>query len=394
MFAILSKKETNETMPSKGRRTERLTVRNSTLGKNNVALSISRKAACACGGGCPACQAKLNLNISQPNDPAEIEADAIADKVMRIPVHEAKSHAITFNSPNAIYRKCTTCDDEEETIQRKALPSSSGIPSQIPAHVQHAISSGGRPLDRETRSFYESRFRYDFSGIRVHTDANAEQSAKAIKALAYTIGKNIVFGENQYRPESESGKALIAHELVHTIQQNGQINRQEDFDAGVSEPRDADVPIAGVPELSVLEASPPPELATPQRQNICGPDITSALGAVYSRVETYFRSKSWFEKRRSCMALDVDFPFAFVNPIMAWDTKELFLPNTSFLDSYFTASGCGSPRGAGCPTDPTRHLCETSGTCGNSVIVGGKCMLAGTANYVSVQRYHLLLFLH
>jgi len=174
---------------------------------------------------------------------------------------------------------------------------------------------------------------------------------------------------------------LMAHELVHTIQQNGQINRQEDMDAGVSEPRDADVPMAGVPEQTAPEAPPTPEPATPQRQNICGPDITSALSAVYSRIEAFFRPLSWFEKRRSCMALDVDAPLAFVNPIMAWDTRELFLPNTSFLDSYFTTSGCGSPRDAGCPTDPTRHLCETSGTCGNSVIVGGKCMLAGTANY-------------
>ena len=70
-----------------------------------------------------------------------------------------------------------------------------------------------------------------------------------------------------------------------------------------------------------------------------------------------------------------------VNPIMAWDTRELFLPNTSWLDSYFTSRSCGSPRDSGCATDPTRNLCETAGTCGNSVVLDGKCMLAGTANY-------------
>jgi hypothetical protein len=66
---------------------------------------------------------------------------------------------------------------------------------------------------------------------------------------------------------------------------------------------------------------------------------------------------------------------------MAWDTRELFLPNTDFLDPYFLSNGCGSPRNPGCDTDPTRLLCETAGTCGNTVVVGGRCMLAGTANY-------------
>ena len=70
-----------------------------------------------------------------------------------------------------------------------------------------------------------------------------------------------------------------------------------------------------------------------------------------------------------------------VNPAMAWDTRELFLPDTGWLDSYFLSSSCGSPRDPGCPSDPERHLCETPGSCGNSVVVDSKCMLAGTANY-------------
>jgi hypothetical protein len=66
---------------------------------------------------------------------------------------------------------------------------------------------------------------------------------------------------------------------------------------------------------------------------------------------------------------------------MAWDVEDLYLPNTRWLDSYFRRKGCGSPRDPGCDTDPYRHKCEKSGTCGNSVVVGGKCMLAGSANY-------------
>lgn len=128
--------------------------------------------------------------------------------------------------------------------------------------------------------------------------------------------------------------------------------------------------------------TPTPEPSpTPTPENKCGPDITAALSAVLSSVDPYFSGLSSWKKRRSCMALDIDSPIALVNPIMAWDTRDLFLPNTSWLDSDFRSRGCGSPRDPGCDTDDTRSLCETAGTCGNSVVVDGKCMLAGTANY-------------
>lgn len=128
---------------------------------------------------------------------------------------------------------------------------------------------------------------------------------------------------------------------------------------------------------------PPKRDPKPKEQsNVCGPDITASLSSVLTDVDRYFHGLgSWWEKRRSCMALDVDAPIAFVNPFMAWDVRQLFLPATSWLDLYYVSSGCGSPRNAGCDTDPQRHLCEEAGTCGNSVVVGGRCMLAGTANY-------------
>jgi hypothetical protein len=98
-------------------------------------------------------------------------------------------------------------------------------------------------------------------------------------------------------------------------------------------------------------------------------------------VSPWFGGLSTFEKHRSCVALGPGAPLVGVNPIMAWDTRELFLPNTGWLDAYFQDWSCGWPRDARCETDPTRRLCETAGSCGNSVVVGGKCMLAGTANY-------------
>ena len=83
------------------------------------------------------------------------------------------------------------------------------------------IVDAGRPLDQGTRSSMESGFGRDFSHIRVHDDARAHDNARALGARAYAAGDNIVFGEGAYRPESSSGRALIAHELAHSVQQGG-----------------------------------------------------------------------------------------------------------------------------------------------------------------------------
>jgi hypothetical protein len=65
----------------------------------------------------------------------------------------------------------------------------------------------------------EPRFGHDFGKVRVHTDARAAESARAIQSIAYTLGKNIAFGSGHYTPETERGKRLVAHELVHVLQQ-------------------------------------------------------------------------------------------------------------------------------------------------------------------------------
>ncbi len=358
---------------------------------------LFRKASCACGGGCPSCRAKSNLNISKPNDPAEIEADQIAEKVMRIPASEMAATRSGLESTGiqnrtsvtSINRKCDPCENEkeQETIQRKPLSAGNGPPNQSPAHVREAIGSREQPLDRETRNFFEPRLGYDLGRVRIHTGAMAENSAKAINAKAYTLGGDIVFGSGEYKPESNAGRRLIAHELAHIIQQTEHINRQGDMDAGVPEPRDAGVPVAGVPmpedagapDTGAQDAGTPDAGSPVQR--ICGPDITSSLNTMLGRVEPWFRGLTSFQQARSCAALGPGGFLYLVNPGMAWDTRQLFLPNTGWLDPYFRRSACGSPRDLGCDTDPQRHLCETAGSCGNSVVVGGRCMLAGTANY-------------
>jgi hypothetical protein len=83
------------------------------------------------------------------------------------------------------------------------------------------VRTPGTPLDGETRAFMEPRFGHDFSGVRVHADAEAASSARAWTAAAYTVGSHIVFGAGRYAPGSPAGRKLLAHELAHVVQQSG-----------------------------------------------------------------------------------------------------------------------------------------------------------------------------
>jgi hypothetical protein len=86
--------------------------------------------------------------------------------------------------------------------------------------VHKALNAPGRPLESGARTAMESRFGYDFSRVRVHTDARAAESARSVKARAYTVGNDVVFGEGQYANETGAGRHLLAHELTHVVQQN------------------------------------------------------------------------------------------------------------------------------------------------------------------------------
>jgi hypothetical protein len=90
-----------------------------------------------------------------------------------------------------------------------------------PPIVHDVLRSAGQPLDTAMRSFFEPRFGHDFSRVRVHTDARAAESARAVDAFAYTVGQHVVFAEGQYAPAAAAGRSLLAHELTHTVQQSG-----------------------------------------------------------------------------------------------------------------------------------------------------------------------------
>jgi hypothetical protein len=80
-------------------------------------------------------------------------------------------------------------------------------------------SGGGSPLDPGARSFMEERMGADFSEVRVHTGAKADESARSISAQAYTVGSDVVFRSGVYEPETPAGRHVLAHELAHVVQQ-------------------------------------------------------------------------------------------------------------------------------------------------------------------------------
>jgi hypothetical protein len=93
---------------------------------------------------------------------------------------------------------------------------------EVPPIVHEVLDSPGHPLDPAARTSMERRFGEDFGAVRVHDDGGAAESARAVDALAYTAGRDVVFGSGRYDPASPTGHRLIAHELAHVLQQRGQ----------------------------------------------------------------------------------------------------------------------------------------------------------------------------
>lgn len=115
--------------------------------------------------------------------------------------------------------ECEECKKKREaTVQRAAI--SPAPVHEVPPIVHEVLSSPGQPLDTATRSFMEPRFGHDFSRVRMHIGTRAAESARAVNALAYTVGHDMVFGAGQYAPQTGAGQSLLAHELTHVVQQS------------------------------------------------------------------------------------------------------------------------------------------------------------------------------
>jgi hypothetical protein len=165
---------------------------------------------------------KAQLEIGSTNDPQEQQADQTADNIMRMP-----------ESP-FVQRKCASCEHEEEKVSRKTEPFiqkqgnglEGGTASESVTNQINSSRGGGNRMSENTLNFMESRFNTGFSGVKIHTDSNAVQMSRELNAQAFTVGNDIYFNEGKYSPESASGKHLLAHELTHTVQQGGGIDRK------------------------------------------------------------------------------------------------------------------------------------------------------------------------
>src|SRR5262245_6293873 len=176
---------------------------------------------------------QLKLMIARGKDPLEHEADRIANHVMARPAHQAVSAA-----PLSIQRLSTSASREMKVA---------------PASVDRVLAGAGRPLEPAVRQDMEQRFNHDFSRVRVHAGAAAEQSARDVNAHAYTAAHNVVFGAGRFAPGTHDGRRLIAHELTHVVQQSAStsspvaIQRDADKDLTADRVRDLKEYVASHP---------------------------------------------------------------------------------------------------------------------------------------------------
>jgi Domain of unknown function (DUF4157) len=142
------------------------------------------------------------LATGASNDQSELDADRIADKVMGMDPYSPFKNA---QLPQLRIQRFTQLNDECLNI--------------VPASVKQVLTGSGKPMELKLRQNMEQYFGHDFSHVRIHTDEIAQQSAHDINAQAYTIGSNIVFGAKQFKPGTQEGRRLLAHELTHVVQQ-------------------------------------------------------------------------------------------------------------------------------------------------------------------------------
>jgi peptidoglycan hydrolase-like protein with peptidoglycan-binding domain len=182
---------------------------------------------CACGGGCAECAAAAagGLAIGPPDDVFEREADLVAERVLMgvkpgwVPTAAPSrlQRACSCRGPlGAGVEECESCSSGSR-LQREVAERG---PVRAPPAVQSVLASSGRPLDAPIRALMERGFGRDFGDVRVHLDARAAESARAVRALAYTVGRDVVFGSRQFAPGTAAGDRLLAHELTHVIQQS------------------------------------------------------------------------------------------------------------------------------------------------------------------------------
>jgi hypothetical protein len=218
------------------------------------------------GGQCAECQKKrrgvggkplqTKLAISEPDDVYEQEADRVGEQVMRM-------------SPADVSRR-QNGKTTHPLVQRRASAGAATGVAEAPPIVHDVLNSPGQPLDAATRAFFEPRFGYDFSHVRVHAGSKAAESSHAVNAHAYTVGNDIVFSESYFRLDSSEGRKLLAHELTHVMQQS------DSMDGGNRENRNRHYQPATVLQMKHAKGSVRLQRQAKQNQNNGGCGICTS----------------------------------------------------------------------------------------------------------------------
>ena len=312
------------------------------------------------------------------DDPLEREADRVADAV----VDGRSAVPRTLSSVGMVQRKCAACaaEDEDSTVRLKRGSSRGGS-----ADAAAGSLGAGAPLPASERRFFEPRLGRDLSAVRVHPDA---PGATAIGARAFAIARDVAFAPGEWRPGTVEGRRLLAHELVHVLQQG----------AGGEAVVRRQTPERDAPPLPVPLPVPRPSVVG----GICGPDVTAETARVWRQIRNDFRGWPARDQLRACRYL--------VQPLVrggsgagtgyglnadAFDTIGLYQGSARYLRQPPYHPPCGTPGssapapapGTDCDADPGAPGCdfdpghESGATCSNTVKVGSECWLSGSVNY-------------
>jgi hypothetical protein len=348
-----------------------------------------------------AVQAKLE--IGQPDDEFEREANKVADRILNEQTPLAEDNAPTpaqaqpavqatpaqGSAPEAktalpsapaapAALKPVVSQTAEPAIQQSPLENENLGPEQeeqTPARLKSASSgppnppddrnpnSGngsllssatrhGQPLPRPVLDFFQPRFGFDFSAVRVHDGPAANTAGQALRAKAFTSGKEIVFGANQYAPETFEGRRLLAHELTHIVQQNAPPAIGHPGNLAAHSPVELAVPASDATrvqrqEVEPLEETTEPDTASPGQAPAPADQVLEDEEPISRRVnyeEATRKNQKWFELLGLANVNPFhpydpyQTPIAFANRIIRWQARiNRRVSGVSFSEIVFAA---------------------------------------------------------
>jgi hypothetical protein len=230
-------------------------------------------------------QGQAKLEVGSPDDPLEHEADRAAEHVMRIGQSAAWPAAARFPLPPSASGE----NAAGGSVQRQTKPAApQAAAGEAPPLVHQALGETGQALDAGTRGFFEPRLETDLGGVRVHRSGLAAEAARSIGARAFTVGRDIVFGDGADALESDTGRALLGHELAHVMQQSGgtvrRVQRLSDRDADAALALIAKVLAAGRDLAARLGLSAAAGQSSAQANAAAAPMLTAAETAIEDKV--------------------------------------------------------------------------------------------------------------